>query len=84
MKNVVKLGNLGTVRDMLDQWENVRQEILSGQVLGFSTVLRRPSNADTFHIGGAYRESPEDALRASLRLSKYLMKDDPTPARIRS
>lgn len=82
LNNVVHLGNLGSVRDMLIQWEAVRQEILTGEVSGFTTVLRSSANKETFHMGGVYKASQREALKAVLKLSVARMKAEDPPLKL--
>jgi hypothetical protein len=63
-----KIVHLGQVRDLLAEWEQVRQAILAGQVDGFHTALRR-GTAETIYLGGVYKEDPHAAARAVLRVS---------------
>jgi hypothetical protein len=77
-----KVVQLGRVRDLLAEWEKVRQGILAGQVDGFHTALRR-GERETIYMGGVFLEDSEAAARAALKasISRMLAEDRPLPIR---
>lgn len=81
MRNT-KVVQLGLVRDMLGEWEKVRQGILSGQIDGFHTALRR-GDRETIYMGGVFKADSEAAARAALKasISRMLAEDQPLPVR---
>lgn len=72
--------NLGQVRDLLAEWDRVRSGIVAGRVCAFHVTLC-DGDSETIYIGGAYKDDPERALRAVLRVSaaRMLAEDDPLP-----
>lgn len=60
------------VRDMLHEWEKVRQVILAGKITGFHTALRQGDDSETIYLGGAYKD-PQEALRTILKVSMARM-----------
>lgn len=71
--------NLGNVRSLLAEWEKVRQHILKRRITGFQTVFRDSENAEAIFFGGVYKDDPQAALAATLKLSaaKVLEEDEP-------
>jgi hypothetical protein len=75
-----KVVNLGPVKDLLGEWERVRQGILSGRTGGFHVVfMDNETGKETIFLGGVYREDPQRALGASLKASaaRALIEDEP-------
>jgi hypothetical protein len=68
--------NIGKVRDLLVEWEKVRQRITSGQITGFQTVFCDGTNNETIFMGGVYRDDPQAGIAATLKLSAARMLDD--------
>lgn len=78
MKNT-KVVNLGKVRDLLSEWDTVRKHILAGNIGGFQSMFCDTTGRETIYVGGVYREDPQKALKALLRMSaaRALAEDDP-------
>jgi hypothetical protein len=75
-----KVVNLGKVRDLLAEWETVRKHILAGNISGFQSMFcDTTTGRETIYVGGVYREDPQKALKAMLRMSaaRALTEDDP-------
>ena len=80
-----KVVNLGRVKDLLYEWERVRQHILAGRLTGFCAAVRDSSTAEVIYIGGVYRESPGMVAKAALRMSAaQMLAEDELPPRTRS
>jgi hypothetical protein len=75
--------NLGKVRDMLVEWEKVRQQIVSGKISGFQTVFVDEKQRETIYLGGVYKNDPRAAMAAALKLSaaRMLNEDAPIPVK---
>lgn len=84
MKNT-KVVQLGRVRDLLGEWEKVRQGIISGEIDGFHTALRR-GERETVYMGGCFKNDSEAAARAALKasISRMLTEDQPLPMPFRA
>jgi hypothetical protein len=74
--NNTNIRDLGQVRDVLAEWEKVRQQLIAGTVVGFHAALIEPSGDETIYIGGIYKGHPEAAARAALRASMARMLKD--------
>lgn len=81
MRNT-KIVNLGQVRDLLAQWEMVRELILSGRLTGFHLAVQEFDGGESIYSGGVYRTDHEAALRAVMKTSmvKMLAEDPPLMA----
>jgi hypothetical protein len=77
--------NIGKVRDMLVEWEKVRQHIVTGHIAGFQTVFCDDLDKETIFLGGVYRANPHAAIAATLKLSaaRMLEEDADLPRRFR-
>jgi hypothetical protein len=75
---VVHLARVRELKDLLAEWEKVRQEILLGQIDGFHTALRR-GECETIYVGGRFKKDSEAAARAALKASLYRMLDEDPP-----
>lgn len=73
-----KIVNLGQVRDLLSEWERVKDEIRAGRIEGFALMVRAPNGGEAIYVGGHYKSNPHEATRCVLRLSAALvMVEDP-------
>lgn len=82
MKNT-RVVNLGSVKNLLSEWDKVRQAIVGGHVTGFQTTLMTgEESAETVYLGGIYNEDPKRALSAILKTSaaRVLHEDPPLRA----
>lgn len=68
MKNT-KVVHLGAVRDLLTEWEVIRQHILKGKTKGWIGALRDEDGKDTIYVGGTFCDSSPDRLSAVLKMS---------------
>jgi hypothetical protein len=77
--NNTKIRDLGQVRDILAEWEMVRQALVAGVVAGFHVGLLDQNGAETIYVGGVYKSDPEAAARAALRawMKRMLNEDEP-------
>jgi expansin (peptidoglycan-binding protein) len=73
-----KVVNLGQVRDLAAEWEKVRQAIRGARVSGFYLAVMSPNGDETIYSGGLYKQAPEAAAKAALRISavRVLNEDD--------
>ena len=67
--NKTKVVNLGKIRDLLAEWERVRQHIVSGEITGFQATFCDSASGETIFLGGVYKDDPAAALRAAMKLS---------------
>lgn len=74
-----KIVQLGAVRNLLAEWEKVRSHIAAGEINGWSITIRDGLDEETIYLGGTYKEDPQAALKAALRMSaaRVLTEDDP-------
>lgn len=70
--------NLGQVRDLKAEWEKVRDAICQGKVKGFYLSVLADTGKETIYVGGRYKEDPQQAARAALRISaaRVMEEDD--------
>lgn len=64
-----RIVDLGSVKDLLAEWEKVRISILQGRITGFQTTLMDEDQTETVFFGGVYKEDPKLALSAILKTS---------------
>lgn len=76
--------NLGQRRDILAIWNEVRTELLAGNVDRFLVTLGSPSGEETVYIGGVFKEDPEAALGAALKMSAIRMMEEDEPVFVNS
>jgi hypothetical protein len=73
----MKVVNLGPVRDLLTEWDKVRQAIVARRVDGFYVDLLSDGE-ETIFLGGIYKTDPSAALQAVLNISATrVMQEDP-------
>jgi hypothetical protein len=65
------------------EWEKVRRHIIAGGVTGFTITLLNDAARETIYAGGSYKDDPQAALRAALRMSavRTLIEDPPSARR---
>lgn len=70
---------MGAVRNLLTEWNRVREAILAGRVTGFYATLMDDLDREALYIGGVYGEEASKAARAALRMSaaRALEEDEP-------
>lgn len=76
--------NLGQVRNLLAEWEKVREHIVAGSIEGWAATIRSKAGVETVYLGGVYREDSQLALSAGLRLSAARMMEEDEPPKLRS
>jgi hypothetical protein len=63
------------------EWEKVRRHIIAGGVKGFTITLLNEASRETIYAGGEYKDDPQAALKAALRMSAVrTLVEDPPPA----
>lgn len=78
--NKTKVVDLGTVRDLLAEWERVRSHILAGGIAGFQVAFCGENTNETIFVGGTYKDNPTAALRVALKMSAArVLTEDPPP-----
>lgn len=77
-----KVVNLGQVKDLMSEWEKVRQSIIAGQIEGWAATLRCADGLEVVYLGGVYKRDRALASRAALRQSaaRMLAEDEPLQA----
>lgn len=78
MKNT-KVVHLGQVKDLLAEWDKVRQRIVAGSMGGFYTALCDAEGHEAIFWGGVYKEDSGAALKAMLKVAavRALTEDKP-------
>lgn len=61
--------NLGTARDLLADWDEVRQCIVRGKVQAWAVSMRDDLGRESIYLGGVYKSDSEAATKASMRVS---------------
>lgn len=64
--------NLGPIRDLLADWDRVREAILRGDVKAFALTMRGLDGQEAIFLGGDFKRDYADALMASLRTSWHM------------
>lgn len=79
-----KIVNLGQVRDLLAEWEKVRAAIMTGKIDGWFAAFRDTEAQESIYMGGVYKEDPQEALKAALRVSaaRTLIEDEPSRLKV--
>lgn len=74
-----KVVNLGQVKDLMAEWDKVRQGILVGRVEGWAATLRCADGREVVYLGGVYKTDRALASRAALKQSaaRMLAEDEP-------
>jgi hypothetical protein len=72
----VKVVQLGQVKDLLKEWEAVRDAIRGGRLTGFSICLRGPVGDEAIYTGGHYKTNAVDAARVAMRMSWERTKEE--------
>lgn len=72
---------MGTVREFLAQLEQLKSELLAGEIQGWGGVVKFADGRDVVYVGGSFRTSTADRTRAMLRVSAAvaLRQDDYLP-----
>lgn len=78
-----RIVDLGSVRDLLVEWEKVRASIIQGRTTGFQTTLMDESQEETVYLGGVYKQDPKLALSAILKTSAALVLTHDVPPRLK-
>jgi hypothetical protein len=73
--------NLGQVRNLLAEWDKVREHIIAGDIAGWAATIRNNSGRETVYLGGVFRNDSRLTLSAALRMSTArVMEEDEPPA----
>jgi hypothetical protein len=64
--------NLGETRDLLQHWDEFRRAIAQGHFKGAAVCLKTQDGTELVFFAGAYKDDPESALSAAMRLSMEL------------
>jgi hypothetical protein len=76
----MKVVHLGEVRDLLAQWDRVRDSVRGGKTRGFAIALQDEDGREVIYTGGTYKADPASAMKSTLRLSAALVDaNDPAP-----
>jgi hypothetical protein len=68
-KNVINTGDMGLCRRLLEEIEQVRREILRGEVDGLAVITRTKSGEERLCLRGKYEADSSGALQVALALS---------------
>jgi hypothetical protein len=77
---------MGVVRELLAELDKLRADVLAGQAKGWGGTVMYADGREVVYIGGTFKESSEDQVRAMLKVSATRMRleDPPLPLRKRS
>jgi hypothetical protein len=77
---------MGAVRELLAELDKLRSDVLAGGVQGWGGTVKYSDGREVVYLGGTFQESPEDRVRAMLKVSATRMRleDPPLPLRKRS
>lgn len=77
---------MGAVRDLLAELDKLRADVLAGNARGWGGTVQYADGREVVYLGGTFKESSEDRVRAMLKVSATRMRleDPPLPLRKRS
>lgn len=61
--------NLGAARDLLTDWDEVRQRIVRGKVRAWTVSILNEDGQENVFLGGVYKTDSEAATKAGMRVS---------------
>jgi hypothetical protein len=64
------------VRELLTELDRLRSDVLAGEVQGWGGVVKYADGKDVLYIGGTFRISASDRVRAMLKVSAVAMRED--------
>lgn len=64
------------VRELLNELDKIRSEVLSGEVQGWGGVVKHANGREVVYVGGSFKTSATDRARAMLKVSAAVMKED--------
>lgn len=72
---------MGAVRDLLAELDNLRLDVLAGEIQGWGGVVKYAGGKDVVYLGGSFKASSTDRARAMLKVSaaRMLAEDEPLP-----
>lgn len=79
MKSKANVVDLNECRELLKDWNRVRDYILTGKVKGWAICFLDYKNREGVHLGGVFKRSPNLALKASLHISMEMNAGEPPP-----
>lgn len=81
-----KVIQLGGYRELLSQWELVREEIVAGHIKGLHTTMLLSDQQEVVLSAGVYRRDPQRAISAILNASadRMLSEDEPLHLQVES
>lgn len=80
MKNT-KVVHIGVGWGVMAEWNRVRTRLAAGTSKGFFLVMDDEDGRDSVLLGGVYKDDPQRALSAILKISaaRMLAEDPPLP-----
>lgn len=72
----MKVVQLGQVKDLLKEWDVVREAMRGSRITGFSICLRGPAGEEAIFTGGHYKTNAVDAARVAMRMSWERTKEE--------
>jgi hypothetical protein len=79
MKNNVV--EMGTVRDLLAALDELRRDVLAGEIRGWGGSVLYGDGREVVYLGGTFRDSAADRARCMLKVSAVRMQRDTPPRR---
>lgn len=82
---MTKVVDMRGVRDLLADWEEVRQRILHGGIKAWAVSVRDDQGREAIYVGGSYKQDPDAACKAAMRMSWEQTKiadEESAPARL--
>lgn len=70
--------DLGQHRAMLKSWDEVQAHLRRAHAKGFALMLMDQGGEEAIYLGGEYKDDPQAAARAGLRLSLAVVKKNGT------
>lgn len=72
----MKVVSMAGVRDLLKDWDEVRQRILRGQIRGWALSVTGHNGDQSVYLGGEHKTNSDAALRAGMAVSWEMTKLD--------
>ena len=72
----MKVVQLADCRELLDAWNEVRTLIVRGETKGLALCLKQWDDDERIMLAGDYRSDPRGGLKAAMRMSWELTKEE--------
>jgi hypothetical protein len=68
--------NMATVRELLLQLDQIRADVLAGDIAGWGGMVKHTDGTEVVYLGGTFRYSSADRTRCVLRVSAAVALND--------